>query len=431
MVVVGGGLAGLFTASELLSMGVEDLVVVEASPVPGGVVRTLRRDGFSVEPGAGSFGLPHPHLDPILRRAGVGTRPADGGGRHVFTDGALVEARASPRMLFTPIVPLAARLRAVAEILVPTRSSSDETIAAFCRRRFGRDAGHVLSWLLASGVFAGDPSRLSTTAAFPVLEALERESGSVTMGVLRGRRGRPSPEQRPRIHVPVGGMSGLADQIADTLGDRFRPGFTAESVHGTGDSWVVAGPEAITAESVVLTVPPHRAAGMVDPELAALLSEPSFAPVAVVGIGGTAPARLPAGFGALVGPDEDMATRGILFESSYAPERAPDGSWLIKVITGGATRPDVVDWSDDELTNNTVEEAGRIIGVDLNPSFVESIRHRPGIPQYEVGHVHWLHRIDTLLKARPGLRVAGWGYRGVGVAGLAMDATRLAREIVG
>lgn len=430
VVVVGGGLAGLFSASELMALGVEDLVVVEASPTPGGVVRTLTRDGFLLEPGAGSFSLPHPYLDPILRRAGVGTRPAEAGGRHVFTEGSLVELRASPRMLLTPLFPLPAGLRAMAEILIPTRSDPDETIAGFCRRRFGRDAGDVLSWLLASGVFAGDPSRLSTQAAFPVLEALERESGSVMVGVLRRRLARSSRGRRARIHVPVGGMAAVAELIAETLGDRFRPGFTVESVYSDGDRWVVTGPEAITTESVVLAVPPHRATGMVDPELAAVLSESSNAPVAVVWIGGTAPSPLPEGFGALVGPGEGMPTRGILFESSYAPERAPDGSWLIKVIVGGATQPDVVDWSDDELTASTVEDAGRIIGADLSPSFVELIRHRPGIPQYEVGHLQWLRRVNSLLGARSGLRVAGWGYHGVGVASLAMGASRLAREIV-
>jgi protoporphyrinogen/coproporphyrinogen III oxidase len=429
VVVVGGGLAGLFTASQLTAAGVDGVVVVEAMPRPGGVARTVRRNGFSLEPGAGSFSLPDPSLSPILDRAGVETKSVEARARHVFVDGELVELEASPRLLLTPLLSIPAKLRAAAEILVPSRTHPDETLARFCRRRFGRGTGDMVSWLMASGVFAGDPTRLSAMAAFPVLEELEVEASSVIRGVLRRRRRRTA--QQPRsLHVPVGGMAHLADQIADTMGDRFRPEFAVESVHRDGGNWVVEGPETIAADSVVLAVPPRAAAEMVDSELAELLSRAQSAPVAVVGLGGPGPSPFPSGFGALIGPHENLAIRGILFESSYAPDRAPTGSWLVKAIVGGATRPDVSTWNDERLADHTITELGMIIGGDLAPSFVEPIRHRPGIPQYETGHLHWLSRLDALAGSRPGLRVTGWGYRGVGVASLAMEATRLAREIV-
>lgn len=429
VVVVGGGLAGLFTASQLTAAGVEDVVVVEGSPRPGGVTRTVRRDGFSLEPGAGSFSLPDPGLSPILDRAGVETMPVAAGVRHVFVDGGLRELEASPRLLLSPLLSLPAKLRAAAEILVPSRTNAGESLAEFCRRRFGRGAGDMVSWLMASGVFAGDPTRLSAMAAFPVLEELELEASSVIRGALRRRR-RTRSRQPRRLHVPVGGMARLADQLVDTMGDRFRPGFAVESVYQDSGSWVVEGPEKIPADIVVLAVPPRAGAEMVDSELSGLLSRAQSAPVAVVGVGGPGSSPFPPGFGALVGPDENLATRGVLFESSYAPDRAPNGSWLVKAIVGGATRPDVSTLSDQRLVDHTIREMGIISGGHMAPSFVEPIRHRPGIPQYETGHLHWLSSLDALLGSRPGLRVTGWGYRGVGVASLAMEATRLAREIV-
>ena len=429
MVVVGGGLAGLFTASQLTAAGVEDVVVVEASPHPGGVTRTVSRDGFSLEPGAGSFSLPDPGLTPILDRAGVETKPVAAGARYVFTDGELLELEASPRLLLTPLLSIPAKLRAGAEILVPSRTNPDESLAVFCRRRFGRGAGDMVSWLMASGVFAGDPTRLSVMAAFPVLEELELEASSVIRGALRRRRRMTSRHPR-RLHVPVGGMARLAEQVAATMEDRFRPRFAVEAVHQDRGSWVVEGPEKIVADIVVLAVPPLEAAKMVDSEVAGLLSRARSAPVAVVGLGGPGPSPFPSGFGALVGPDENLATRGILFESSYAPDRAPSGSWFVKAIVGGATRPDVSTWSNQHLEEHTIREMGIVSGGDVAPSFVEPIWHQPGIPQYETGHLQWLSSLDALIGFRPGLRVTGWGYRGVGMASLAMEATRLAREIV-
>ncbi|HUG32766.1 MAG TPA: protoporphyrinogen oxidase [Acidimicrobiia bacterium] len=429
MIVVGGGLAGLFTASELFAAGV-DVILLEASSHPGGVARTVERNGFSLEPGAGSFTLPHQSLDVILERAGVGSQPALGSStRYVFTDGRLVDLRPAPRALLAPILPLSAKLRALGEPLVPARAGGEETLASFCRRRFGARAGEMLAWLMASGVYAGDPERLAVTTAFPMLEVLERESGSVIKGALQRRRARARGGQRPQSHVPVGGMASMAAAIAGTLGERFQPDFAVSSVSREVSGWVVSGPEGLSADRVVLAVGPDRAAAMVDEELAGHLTGMPVSPVVVAGLGGHGAFPGPPGFGVLVGPRSGMVTRGVLFESAYAPERSPEGSWLLKVIAGGTTTNDLAQWSDERLGSVLIAETGSILGTDLTVTFLELVRHRRGIPQYELGHDRRLRDIDRLLDERPGLHLAGWGYRGVGVASLAMEATTLAREI--
>lgn len=430
VVVVGGGLAGLFTASELVSSGVDDVILVEASPHPGGVVRTVERDGFSLEPGAGSFTLPHPVLSEVLERARVESKPARAAGtRYVFTGGRLVALRSSPRGLLAPILPLSAKLRALGEPLVPARTGRDESLSSFCRRRFGARGGEMLAWLMASGVYAGDPERLAVTTAFPALPALERESGSVIRGALR-RRGTGAPsEERPQAHFPVGGMAAMARAIAGTLGERFRPEFAVSSVSREVGDWVVSGPERLTADRVVLAIRPDDAAAMVDEELSGHLTGMPVSPVVVAGLGGRGAWPGPPGFGALMGPRSGMVTLGILFESEYASERAPEGSWLVKVIAGGATAPHVAEWSEERLRSVLITETRSILGSDFTVTLVELVRHLRGIPQYEMGHDTRLRNIDRLLGERPGLHLAGWGYRGVGVASLATEAATLAREI--
>ena len=49
-IVVGGGIAGLVAAHARVAAG-DDVTLREASPEPGGVVRTVRRDGFLLEAG--------------------------------------------------------------------------------------------------------------------------------------------------------------------------------------------------------------------------------------------------------------------------------------------------------------------------------------------------------------------------------------------
>ena len=426
--MVGGGLSGLFTAVALLSRGIDDLVVVERSDRPGGVAQTIAHDGYLLEAAAGSFTLPHPHLSPILETIGAEVAGAAATARYVYSGWRLIEVRTSPGSLLSPLLPWGAKLRAVAEPLVRRPAGSgDESLGAFSRRRFGAAAGDLLASLLAAGVYAGDPDRLSAASAFPMLTALEEGHGSVVRGALRRRKSQPAVGSSPRPHVPVGGMSALARAAAKLLDHRFRPGLDVQSLRQDAGGWVIEGEETLTADVVVVAACPEHAARLADPELADRLTQVPSAPVAVVGLGGDGPPPFPGGFGALVG--EPIATLGLLFESSYAPERSPEGSWLLKAIAGGAKHPDVVYWDDDRLIERVLGDAALILGRGFQPSSVTVVRHLPGIPQPEIGHADWLADVEKLVSDRPGLYLTGWGYRAIGVTHLATDAVRVAESI--
>jgi oxygen-dependent protoporphyrinogen oxidase len=223
VVIVGGGLSGLFTASELMAAGVDDVVVVDAANHPGGLTRTIEKGGYSLEPAAGSFSLPHPALSPIIDRCGIEVEPAhDASTRYVFIDGRLVPIRPGLPAHFAPLMSVTAKASALAEPLRRRSAAGpEESLAGFLRRRFGSDAGNLIGWLMASGVYAGDPEQLSAEASFPILSTLEREHGSIMLGGLRARRTRSS-QTRPRPHVPGGGMTALVETLAASLQGRFR-----------------------------------------------------------------------------------------------------------------------------------------------------------------------------------------------------------------
>lgn len=428
--VVGGGLAGFFTASELLEAGVDDVVVLDRNDEPGGVARTVKIDGYELEPAAGALLLPKPDLTPVLEHLGAEIVPAvDAALRYVYARGRLNVLGPSPKVMFSHVVTWPAKFRALAEPFIRTKpASSDESVDAFFRRRFGKGMGGTVAWLAASGVFAGDPTRLSARAAFPVFSALEDEAGSLVLGGMRRARKREPGTQRARSHVPVGGISAIAERGAERLGDRYRPGVTIESVRRANGGWAIEGSEKVEAEHVVLAVRPSDAAALVNGELATALNRAISAPAVVVGLGAES-TRLPLlpGFGALTGPDAGTISLGVLFESSYAPHRAPAGHSLAKIIAGGANHRDVIDWEDDRIIDTVQSEVAKILSIDPDPSFVHLIRHRTGIPQYEPGHRAWLTSLEGLCS--PGFHLTGWGYRGVGVGHVAADAVRIANEI--
>jgi protoporphyrinogen/coproporphyrinogen III oxidase len=424
--VIGGGLAGLLTAHELLVRGVDDLVVLERDQDPGGVARTITREGYLLEPGVGSFNLPHPTLSPVFTAIGVRVSPAAAKARFVYTRGRMVRVEPGPGMLLDPLVPVPARLRAMLEPLIPEPApEGDETLAEFFERRLGRGGGGLAAWLAASGVYAGDPRELSAGSAFPALVAICRQYGSLTRAALAARR---SDVERPRMHVPADSMASIADALAAPLGDRFVGGTTVESIRQVGKGWRVEGDVEIGAGAVVLACGPTDAARLMDGRLPSSPSGSHSAPVVVVWLGGpNKNMEIPEGYGVLTGPDTGMVTRGVLFESSYAPHRSGEGRSLVKVIAGGASVRDLVEVPDADVVELVVAETSRILGVDMSPDTTMLVRHHPGIPQYGLGHGDWLADLERL---RPGgLHLTGWGYRGVGLAHVATDAARVAQAI--
>ncbi|HVR33463.1 MAG TPA: protoporphyrinogen oxidase [Acidimicrobiia bacterium] len=427
--IVGGGFAGLFTATRLLASGVDDFVVLESSNHPGGVTRSVTRDGYTLEPAAGSFTLPHPHLSQVLGsqlvKPGTGTART----RHVWDGARMVTLRPGPAAALAPLVPGRAKARALLEMFAAEPpGQADESLDHFCRRRLGDDAGRTAAWLAASGVFAGDPRRLSARAAFPALTGLVDSDGSMLRGALRRLRSRPADAVRPSVHVPLTTMSALADQLAAALGDRFRARHRVTAIRRVGTRWLIDGREPVTADRVVIACAPDVAAGLVDGDLAAALGGSVMAPVVVVGVGGPASrVPVPDGFGILTGPDAATAIRGVLLESSYAPARAPSGHGLMKVIAGGAPRNPIVEADDATVIQTVGSELARILGKDIEASFVQVVRHARGIPQYQIGHSRWLAAVEA---ATPeSMHLVGWGYRGVGMGQLGTDAVRVAAAV--
>ncbi|MGH8873869.1 MAG: protoporphyrinogen/coproporphyrinogen oxidase, partial [Acidimicrobiia bacterium] len=345
--------------------------------------------------------------------------------------GRLIEVPVSPRALLAPLISPAGKLRALAEPLVhPREADGDESLAQLMRRRLGREAGSLAATVMAAGVYAGDPERLSARGAFPRLVALEESAGSLVRGGLR--RARAGSAGRGTTHLPVEGMAGLAEGLARWLGDGWRPGFPVTGLGRREGGWLVTGTEELAAEHVVLALAPLDAARLVPEEVAAVLARAVAAPVAVVGLGGrTADLPVPLGIGVLPGPGSGLRVRGFLFESRYAPGRAPDRHTLVKAVYGGGPEPEAVDQDDESLIGLAGEELGRVIGIPVYPSWARVIRHRPGIPQYQVGHPAWLAELDRARAAHPGLHLAGWGYRGVGLTALAEEAVRLGALIGG
>jgi oxygen-dependent protoporphyrinogen oxidase len=446
VVVIGGGLAGLAAAEAVVAAAPGCRVsILEATGRPGGVIATVHRDGWLVERSADNFLAVRPEGVALVDRLGL-TAALTGVDPRVrraliWHDGRAVPAPAGFRLLApgriggivaTPLLSPAGRLRVLAERwLPPGPPVADESLARFATRRLGREAFEQVVQPLAAGIWTADPERLSMAAACPEFFAMERTHGSLWAGErarLRaaGGGGQAAGARYGQFVTLAGGMEELPRRFAAVLAERGVAFVTAAAagLARTADGrWRISlsgGSQPIAADGVVVAVPAGVAARLVadvDAALAGDLAAIEYAGSAVVSLGFPRDrvAHPLDAAGMVVPATAGRRALAISFASAKFPGRAPAGCVLVRVFLGGALDPRTARLPDGDLETVAREEAAALIGAHGQPLLVQVDRWEGAMPQYHVGHLDRVARIERAAAAVGGFALAGAAYRGVGI----------------
>jgi oxygen-dependent protoporphyrinogen oxidase len=450
VVIVGAGISGLALAYHLrrLAPAVETVVLEERSR-PGGTMWTECQGGFRVEIGPNGFLDTRPATLDLCRAVGLGDRLVAASeeaqrNRYLFLDGRLRALPGSPMsFLGSDLLSWRGKLSLLLERWRPRRrDGGDESIDAFARRRAGREAAEVLADALVTGIHAGDPALLSIRATFPRLVALEAEHGSLLKGMVAAARRRRAEAAARGEPVPrPGRMWSLREGLgllAETLAAQVSPvlGAAARRLERSGPGWVVhgEGQDRWPADAVVLACPAYRQAPLLADRDAALADEVAAIPynrVVVVALGyrrEDVPRPLD-GFGYLAPQRTRRDLLGVQWCSSIFPERAPPGMVLLRALAGGWHRAEVVDWDDARLLDAVRAELRLALGIVAEPAFREIVRWDRAIPQYHLGHLERVARIEERAARQPGLFLGGNAYYGVALNDCAEQAALLAGRV--
>ncbi|RMF85512.1 MAG: protoporphyrinogen oxidase [Nitrospirae bacterium] len=428
--VIGAGATGLACASALAAAGVE-VVVVDDRPAPGGVIQSERVAGYLLERGPNSTLNTSVRVERWLAELGVaGDRlrgPAAASKRYIVRRGRLCPLPTSPlAFLTTPVWSWRGKLRLLAEPLIPRgRPGDQEPVARFVRRRIGREGLDYALDPFVSGVYAGDPERISIEAAFPLMAQLERDHGSLVVGMVRTARARKRDPDRPADRTLYSFREGMQQPMraaAARLGPRLRLGVrVARLAPAAGGLRAEGEGFALTARRVVCAVPAYAAARLLAelrPEAAARLAEIEHNPVAQVYLGyrrGDVGHPLD-GFGCLFPSKEGCLTLGSLWSSTLFPGRAPEGCVLLTNFAGGARHREILEMEPEAIRERVVAELAPLLGLAAEPAFAE-VRLLPrAIPHYTLGHRARVEAIERAAAAVPGLTLTGNYLQGVSVA---------------
>ncbi|KAF2324990.1 hypothetical protein GH714_022103 [Hevea brasiliensis] len=311
-VIIGGGISGLCIAQALVTKHRDvpaNVIVTEARDRVGGNITTVERDGYLWEEGPNSFQPSDPMLTMVVDSGlkddlvlGDPNAP-----RFVLWDGKLRPVPSKPTDLpFFDLMSIGGKLRAGfgALGLRPPPPGHEESVEEFVRRNLGPEVFERLIEPFCSGVYAGDPSKLSMKAAFGKVWNLEQNGSSIiggTFKTIQERNKKPKPPRDPRLPKPKGqtvgsfrkGLAMLPDAIATRLGSNVKLSWKLSSItklDNGGYNLTYETPEgfvSLQSKSVVLTVPSHIASSLLHPLSAAAaeaLSKFYYPPVAAVSI---------------------------------------------------------------------------------------------------------------------------------------------------
>ena len=441
-VVVGAGVAGLAAALELQSYGCE-VVVIDPSDRPGGVMRTDHVSGFVIERGPNTTQV-SAEMDAFLRRhaliPALCAAEPEGRSRFLVLDGELVPVPTSPGSLVrSDLLSGRAKLRLLAEPFLPRGRPEAESVAEFVGRRFGPEVASALVGPFLTGVYAGDENVLGAEAVFPKFVEYERRSGSISWGAFLGALGR-KPRGRTGSWSTNEGLGPFARRLAGQLNEppalgsrvigigRDARGWRVEVVSPTGDS-------TLRARRVVLATPSLDAAHLlrgVSGDVAAALEAIRYAPVVGVPVA-VDPQRVRApieGFGFLVPAAEGIELLGCLFMSRLLPLRAPEGRELLHCVISGTRWPDAANAHVDDIVAHVVDGLHRVLGLPEAPEVLALIRHGRAIPQPDRDHAARVRWTRSMLREMPGSALAGGYLDGISVADTLTSGVEAARELV-
>jgi protoporphyrinogen/coproporphyrinogen III oxidase len=462
VVIVGAGLTGLAAAHRLVSRASTtrrpiEVVVLEANHRVGGAIWTERSGGFTIEGGADSFITNKPWALDLCRDLGLGDQVigTDNRNRRSFVvrkgkllpvpEGFVLMApgRLLP-LLTSPILSVPGKLRLLMDLVLPRKADdSDESLAAFVRRRLGREAFERLVQPLVGGIYTAEPAELSLKATLPQFPAMEREHGSLILAAIRQAREARSAERnasgaRYRLFASLAdGMDTLPNALLGTLPPRtVRTGTSVRRISrpDPGKPWRIELLDGapIEAGGVILTTEAHASARLIDgydPELALQLRSIPYASSAIVTVAYRRDqvSHPLDGFGVVVPAIEGRSILAASFLSVKFPSRAPAGTALIRAFVGGATQPALFDLDDEALKVLVRGELASLLDVTGEPILMNVARHARAMPQYTLGHLDRVEAIRRRAAEHTRLILAGNAFNGVGIP----DCVRSGQEAAG
>jgi protoporphyrinogen/coproporphyrinogen III oxidase len=464
--IIGAGIAGLAAAFFLRDEPVA-VVVLEGSPHLGGKLSVAEVAGCRVDVGAEALLTRRPEGTGLVRAAGLDGELMSPGttAARIWSRGVMHRLPARQFMGVpadigelgqTGLLSAEGLARATREPDLPaTPRDGDVPVASYVAARFGQDVVDRLVDPLLGGVYAGRSEELSFEATLPGLAQASRTHASLAGAaasllppppldpahpnpanpappnpVPASQEAPSPPPTRPAVFTTLrDGLGTLPPALAAASGAEVRiRAMVRELVRGPRGWRLTIGcahaPGYLEADAVILALPGRPASRLLGGVPAAAgaataLAEISYASMAIVTLAypDTAFPQLPDGSGYLVPAVDGRPVKAVTFSSMKWPhlrDRA-DGLVFVRCSVGRIGEEAILHHDDEDLAAIAAADLAAATGVRGTPADAMVTRWGGALPQYTVGHLDRVARIQASLAAQPGLAACGAAFAGVGI----------------
>ncbi len=449
VVILGAGLTGMVTAHHLNKRGL-DFIVVEQVGRTGGVIHSVRENGFLYEEGPNSGVIGNIEVirlfDDLAGQCELETASANNKKRYVLKNGKWEPLPGGLKSAVkTPLFSLKDKFRILLEPFRPKGTDPHETLAGLVKRRLGQSFLDYAIDPFIIGVYAGDPARLVPKYALPKLYNLEQKYGSFIGGTVK-KQFQPKTEEEKKVTRGVfsvkGGISSLITALENNIGrDRICLNSAEVQVNPVNEHFEVSfvnekgNKIVLETKKVISTIGAHqltRVMPFIDGVKLSKIAALHYTKVLeiVVGFNEWKGMKLDA-FGALIPFKENRDLLGVLFMSALFSERAPEGGALFSIFMGGVRRPEIYNLSENEVVEIMKKDFCDLMSLDIfEPDLFKIIPHPHAIPQYEADSGERFSAITEIEQQYPGLVIGGNLRNGIGMADRILQARILSDSVV-
>jgi oxygen-dependent protoporphyrinogen oxidase len=462
IVVIGGGIAGLAAAYFALEKAKKigepiHLQLLDEKDRLGGCILTEKVDDFVIEGGPDCFLSEKPWALVLCEKLGLGDRLLNTNeNRRVFilSEGKLHELPEGFMLMvptsFTPFIKSSliswpGKIRMAMDLFIPKKESDEEeSLADFVRRRLGEEALEKIAEPLVAGIHAGTPETMGLKSTFPRFLQIEEEYGSLIRGMLARRKmalqwQKKGGSKRTMFLTLKGGLGEWIDCLREKIGEEVinlkRKVVEVKRIE-KGDYQIQLSDGAfLEADSIILATPSFITAKIVeemDPEMSEILLTIPYVSSATVSLAyHRSQIHHPLdAFGFIIPRSEKRKIMASTWTSVKFDYRAPEDHVLLRVFVGGANQEQLVSLDDDEMLRMIQEELKEIMDVEGDPILTKIYRWEKSMPQYLVGHLEKVARMEERTNLQPGLFLTGCAYKGIGISDSVHDAEIVAERAV-
>jgi oxygen-dependent protoporphyrinogen oxidase len=428
--ILGAGISGLATAYWLNKEGY-DIKILEADKEAGGSMQSSHEEGFLVDYGPNSGLETTPLIRQIVDEVGLSNEMVyaseSSNKRYILRNEELHPLPMNPPALIkSKLFSTKGKLRLCAEPFIgKSEDGYYQSMSEFVKRRLGKEFLDYAIDPFVSGVFAGDPNKLSVKSAFPKLYRLEEVYGGLIKGMVKGARERKKraekSKQSAKMFSFVSGMQTFPKAIANILDGKIEYGCKVKSVEHTMNGWKVIYEKEgqtnnVVSKNILSTVPAYVSSDIfkgIDTDLAKHFDNIYYPPVMVLYLGFKKESigRPLDGFGYLIPSKEKQTYLGAIWSSSIFPKRCADANASFTLFVGGARSPHLFEMDENKLIGQVLSEFKQTMKINSEPVFLQYRVWPKAIPQYNLGYIEHENYFDKFEKDNPGLFLGG-NYRG-------------------